>query len=240
MSDPKPAESGGSSTTQWTQVIEVIQNDTSEAAERALNEFCKQYRPVILGFFGQRGWNPEQAEDLAHDFFDQRIISRIDGRTGFLHRARRGETGSFRRFLASVLWDFHKDALKKMLAQKAGGGAVHVPIGEMEFSRLGQTPPDEVLHQTDLALARKVLDDAAGESTRSTVLLDFLREKITVKQGATSLDVSEGAFKVAVHRLLERLRGKLRAEVAKLVGPDEKDITGELDYLLKLLGKTAL
>jgi len=97
MSAPSPPTS-----TQWTQVIEVIQNGDGSAAERALHEFCGHYRTVIVSFFCQRNWSPEQAEDLTHDFFASRIITRIDGRDGFLHRARRGETGSFRKFLASA------------------------------------------------------------------------------------------------------------------------------------------
>jgi RNA polymerase sigma-70 factor (ECF subfamily) len=231
-------EPDSSTTTLWTQVIEVIQQGDGQAAERALAQFCEQYRPIILGFFCRRGWQHEQAEDLTHDFFASRILSRLEDRGGFLYRARRGEAGSFRKFLSSVLWDFHYDALKKMLAQKAGGRAVHVPVDELEFSRMGQQPPDEVTHETDRAIALKVLDDAAGEATRSGILLDYLRGKIeTVKEGAAQLEMSEGAFRVAVHRLLERLKTNLRVEVAKLVGPDEKRIDDELNYLMSLLGK---
>ena len=225
-----------STTTLWTQVIEVIQKGDGQAAERALAQFCEQYRPVIVGFFCHRGWEHGQAEDLTHDFFAAKILSRIEDQDVFLHRARRGKSGSFRKFLCAVLWDFHYDALKKMLAKKAGGGAVHVPVDELEFSRMGQQPPDEVTHETDRAIALKVLDDAAGEASRSVVLLDYLRGKIeTVKDGAARLEVSENAFKVAVHRLLERLKTNLRSEVSKLVGPGEQDIEDELNYLMGLL-----
>lgn len=232
---------GESPRTLWTQVIEVIQKETGDAADRALSRFCEQYRPVIFSFFLQRGWSRDQAEDLAHDFFGSRIVNRIDERSGFLHRARRGEHGSFRRFLASVLWDFHKDAVKKAMAKKAGGSAVHVPIGDLDLSGMGGEPPEEVLHETDSIVARKILDDAVGESSRSEVLLAYLRDdQMTVAIGAAQLEISEGAFKVAVHRLLERLRTRLRAEVEKLVGPDEREIDSELEYLLKILGKTGL
>ena len=231
---------GSFSTTQWTQVIEVIQKETGAAAEVAFNKFCEQYRPVIVGFFRARGWDPDQAEDHAHDFFASRILSRMENRDGFLFRARRGEAGSFRSFLASILWHYHYDALKKALSQRAGGKVVRVPIDEIEFSQISQTPPDAVFHETDLAVAQKVLDDAVGESTRSEALLDFLHNRISVKEGAARLEISEGNFKVAVHRLVERLRGRLRTEVAKLVGPNETEISGELEYLIKLLGQRKL
>ena len=94
---------GPQTSTLWTQVIEVIQKGEGPAAERALNDFCEHYRPVIVGFFGQRGWTPEQAEDLTHDFFASRILSRLDSREGFLHRARRGGTGNSGRGLAQLL-----------------------------------------------------------------------------------------------------------------------------------------
>lgn len=231
-------EASQSTATLWTQVIEVIQQGDGQAAERALAQFCEQYRPVILGFFCRRGWEHGQAEDLTQDFFAAKILSRIEGRDGFLHRARRGKDGSFRKFLCAVLWDFHYDRLKKLLAQKAGGRAVHVPVDELEFSRMGQQPPDEICHETDRAVALKVLDDAAGQASRSAVLLDYLRGKIeTVSEGAARLEMSEGAFKVAVHRLLERLKTNLRAEVAKLVGPEANDIDDELSYLMSLLGR---
>jgi len=234
-------EPNQSTTTLWTQVIEVIQKGDGHAAERALAQFCEQYRPVILGFLCRRGWELGQAEDLAHDFIAAKILSRLEGKEGFLYRARRGETGSFRKFLCAVLWDFHHDSLKKMLAQKAGGRAVHVPVDELEFSRMGHQPPEEISHETDRAIALKVLDDAAGEASRSAILLDYLRGKIeTVKEGAAKLEMSEGAFRVAVHRLLERLKTSLKAEVAKLVGPDEKDIQDELNYLMSLLGRSKM
>jgi DNA-directed RNA polymerase specialized sigma24 family protein len=234
---PSPMkESCQSATTLWTQVIEVIQSGDSQSAELALAQFCEQYRPVILGFFCRRGWEHGQAEDLTHDFLAAKVFRRIEGRNGFLHRARRGESGSFRKFLSVVLWDFHYDSLKKLLAQKAGGRAVHVPVDELEFSRMGQQPPDEVCHETDRAIAVKVLEDAAGEATRSAVLLDYLRGKIeSVKEGAARLEVSENAFKVAVHRLLERLKTNLRAEVSKLVGPSDQEVEEELTYLMSLL-----
>src|SRR6185503_772772 len=104
---------GPSTSTLWTQVIEVIQHEDGESAARALNDFCAHYRPVIVGFFRQRQWREDQAEDLAQEFFSSRVVASIDSRDGFLHRARRGEPGSFRRFLASVLWHFHYDSLRK-------------------------------------------------------------------------------------------------------------------------------
>ena len=225
-----------SASTLWTQILEVIQNGTGEAAERALGQFCEHYRPLLVSFFAQRGWRPEQAEDFAHDFLLGRVVEGMGERRGFIHRAQRGQPGSFRSFLASVLWHFHYDCLKSMLAKKREGAAVHVPMDEVEFSRLGEATPDNVLRETDLAVARKVLDDAVGQSARSPVLLDYLCQRITLGEGAARLSLSEGAFKVAVHRLLQRLRANLRTEVARLVGPDEREIAEELKYLLGLLG----
>ncbi len=90
----------GSLTTLWTQIIFVIQTGGEEAANRALEQFCQQYRPIIHGFFRQKGCRHEQAEDYTQDFFASRIITRLKG--GFLSKPN-PEKGKFRFFLFHVL-----------------------------------------------------------------------------------------------------------------------------------------
>ena len=52
---------------------------------------------------------------------------------------------------------------------------------------------------------------------------------------AAQLNLSEGSVKVAVHRLRQRFRELLRAEVAHTVARPE-DIDGELRYLISVAG----
>jgi RNA polymerase sigma-70 factor (ECF subfamily) len=49
---------------------------------------------------------------------------------------------------------------------------------------------------------------------------------------AKTLETSEGAVKVAMHRLRRRFRETLTDEISETVS-DPADITGEIEYLLK-------
>ena len=58
--------------------------------------------------------------------------------------------------------------------------------------------------------------------------------RVTHRQAALELDMSEGAVKVAVHRLRRRFRERLREVVAETVlNPD--DVDDELEYLSTVL-----
>jgi RNA polymerase sigma-70 factor (ECF subfamily) len=65
-------------------------------------------------------------------------------------------------------------------------------------------------------------------------------EAVDVSQSAAAaeLGISEGAVKLAIHRLRKRFRERVRREIAETVaGPDE--IKAELDYLIEVLGEGA-
>ncbi|HUV13559.1 MAG TPA: sigma-70 family RNA polymerase sigma factor, partial [Acidobacteriota bacterium] len=57
----------------------------------------------------------------------------------------------------------------------------------------------------------------------------------TYAEVAGSLDMTEGAVKVAVHRMRRRFGLLLRAEIARTVS-DEEEIGGEIRYLISALG----
>jgi RNA polymerase sigma-70 factor (ECF subfamily) len=54
---------------------------------------------------------------------------------------------------------------------------------------------------------------------------------------AAALEMSEGAVKVAVHRLRERYRERLKAEIANTVA-SPADVAAELRHLFRVLGRT--
>jgi hypothetical protein len=62
--------------TLWTEVVESVQRGESLAAERALNEFCRQFRPVIYRFFRQRGLSTQYAEDFTKELLAGPVVSR--------------------------------------------------------------------------------------------------------------------------------------------------------------------
>jgi RNA polymerase sigma-70 factor (ECF subfamily) len=54
---------------------------------------------------------------------------------------------------------------------------------------------------------------------------------------AAKLEMSEGAVKVAVHRLRERYRERLKSQIAQTVASPE-DIAGEMRHLIRVLGRS--
>jgi RNA polymerase sigma-70 factor (ECF subfamily) len=103
-------------------------------------------------------------------------------------------------------------------------------------------PPDAFFdRQWALAIVEKALSTLQaeaqdrGESARFAVLRQWLiahDEKAALAAG--SLDMTEGAFKVAVHRLRKRFRQLVKDQIAATVeGPDE--LQEELDYLIEAL-----
>ena len=52
---------------------------------------------------------------------------------------------------------------------------------------------------------------------------------------ALRLGISDGAVKVAVHRLRKRFRAFIKSEIAQTV-ESEEEIGGELNYLIEALG----
>jgi UTP:GlnB (protein PII) uridylyltransferase len=53
---------------------------------------------------------------------------------------------------------------------------------------------------------------------------------------AATLDMSEGAVKVAVHRLRERYRERLKAEIAHTVA-SPADVDDEMRHLIRVLSR---
>jgi len=240
MSNPNAiAESGCFVTTQWTQVINVIQQGNDDAAWRALVEFCERYRPAICNFFCRRGCSPGDAEDLAQAFFTSRIIEKWDQRDTFLHAAKRGPQMRFRSFLCHVLWCFLHDHWKTRTTQKAGGGACHIPLEDLEASTEGADGESfkNFGREFDRAFARELLLKAAGRSKHSRHLVAHLRQEISQEEAAQQLGLSVGAFKQAYHRFRQRLALDLHEEVANLAGPDEEEIRAELKYLMSLFAE---
>ena len=53
-------------------------------------------------------------------------------------------------------------------------------------------------------------------------------------EAARSLDLTDGAFKVAVHRLRKRFRDLVKDQIASTLD-DPGSLQGELDYLIEAL-----
>ena len=81
----------------------------------------------------------------------------------------------------------------------------------------------------------------AGKRRLFEALQDFLwdpRGSASYATLANDLEMTEGALRVAVHRLREDYRERLRAEVAHTVR-DPGEIDGELRYLISIVSGRA-
>lgn len=224
-------------TTRWTLIRQAVATPSDES-RAALEELCRRYSPVVLAFIRrQRSGSPDAAEDLAQDFFAVLLNGPL------LERADR-DVGQFRSFLLNAVRNFLADAHDYSQAQKRGGGMTRISLSSEAAPqpRNDVTPEDEF----ELLWARTVLQRAIdqleaeyAETGRDAVfrtlkdLLDGSRQ-LTGRELASQLTMSEGAVRVALHRMRQRLGDLIRTEVADTV-PTYADVDEELTRLRQIL-----
>lgn len=210
------------------------QNPDSRAA---LAELCQDYWYPLYAYLRRRGYPQEEAEDLVQGFFVQLLEK------NYLKAADR-ERGRFRSFLLTALKNYAANEWDRRTAQKRGGPTPPLSLDfENAEGRYTIEPADErtpeqeydrgwATAQLEQVLARMRAE--AGESDERFALLQgFLTgegEGIPYRDVAERLDMSEGAVKVAVHRLRQRFGAVLREEVARTLA-DPGDVDDELRHL---------
>ena len=184
----------------------------------------------------RRGFEAHEAEDLTQEFF-ARLLAK-----NYLVDVDR-EKGKFRSFLLASLKHFLANEWDRAQAKKRGGG--HTIISLDAETRYRQEPKDELsadklldrqwaIALLDQVLARLGAEYAeAGKSEVFEQLKDSLtgtRDSIPYAAIAAKLDTTEGAVKVAVHRLRQRYRKLLREEIAHTVA-SPAEIDDEIRHL---------
>ena len=234
-------------TTQWTRVLAA--RGESDEARAALSELCEVYYAPVHSFVRHTVNEPSRTDDLVQEFF-ARVLKRDS--LGHLERDR----GKFRSYLLGAVKHFLADDLKHRGTKRAGGGSEHVPIATGAGDS-GIDPPlgmpstdapadslfDRQWAMTLLARAMSALHTAetkAGRQLEFEVLKPWLTGEIAGKSqadAARELSGSEGAVKVAVHRLRKRFRDTLRTEISHTVA-DVNDVGEELRYLVDVLSES--
>jgi RNA polymerase sigma factor (sigma-70 family) len=226
-------------TTLWTVVLHAGRDEPAQA-HAALAQLCEAYWYPLYSFVRRRGHAPHDAQDLTQAFFahilEKRGLERVDP-----------ELGRFRTFLLAALKNFLANDWDRAQARKRGGGQTIVSLDEESAESRYQrepshdmTPERHFERQWAMTLLDQVLD-ALGEEYHSDGKGDLFEEIKTVITGesgtyvvmAARLRRSEGAIKVAVHRLRHRYRELMRARIAATVG--EADVEDELRHLLAAL-----
>jgi RNA polymerase sigma-70 factor (ECF subfamily) len=232
----------GFDTTQWSVVAAAARSGDTDARE-ALAALCDRYREPLLVFARRTGHGQADAEDLTQGFFAHLIEKRA------LRSARR-ERGRFRSFLLASFRNFIADQRDQVRALKRGGGTPALSLeasGDREGGAMGvqdvDTPETLFERKWAHALLTIALDDVrkSYEADGSARVFDALRATLdgaadaSYRTIAEGLGMTEGALKVAAHRLRQRFGRALRAEVARTVGPAE--IEDEIRYLLSILSR---
>ena len=244
-SDPVSVANPGArvfATTLWTVVLRAG-GPTSNGSAAALEQLCRTYWYPLYSFARRTGLPAHDAEDLTQAFFafllEKDAIARADP-----------ERGRFRSFLLSAFKNFAANERAHQAAAKRGGGKAVVSLDELRAEDRYQHEP-----KNDLSPER-LYDQKWAASLLEQVMLLLRTEYTTLGKGtlfdvlrgviwggrqdggyeklAQQVGMSEGAFKVAVHRLRTRFKECLHQEVAQTVAtPGE--IEDELRHLLAAL-----
>jgi RNA polymerase sigma-70 factor (ECF subfamily) len=212
--------------TRWSVVLAAAQQSDSTHARDSLEKLCQTYWPAIYAFVRREGHSPHDAQDLTQEFFarllEKNYLADVDRRKG-----------RFRSFLLASLKHFLANEWDKAQTQKRDGGKTFVPIdAQSAETKFGIDPADprsaEKIfdRQWAVTLLEQVLQRLREEfeSEGKEELFDQLKLTLTESSRTVSyaeigarLGMSEGAVKVAVHRLRQRYRDLIRAEIAETV-----------------------
>jgi RNA polymerase sigma-70 factor (ECF subfamily) len=242
----KPAGGAGRpdsfSTTHWSVVLEAGSIDPQKSAA-ALEILCHRYWPPIYAFVRRRGADSHEAEDLTQAFFahllEKESLRKADP-----------QKGRFRTFLLTSLTNFLANEWDKRHTLKRGGQyqmmALHEVAEEMySCEPSGSATPEKVF---DRSWALRLI-----ESVRARLKAEYVGQKKSelyakLETGVTGeladgwhggvaaeLGMSEGAVRVALHRLRRRFGELLREEVGRTVETNA-EVDEELRHLLAALG----
>lgn len=227
-------------TTHWSVVLRAGREDASAKTE-ALNRLCQVYWHPLYVYARRQGKSPHDAQDLVQGFFAH-FLQRQGFDRADPHR------GRFRSFLLASFNHYVAHEWEKARARKRGGGAEIVPLAfdtaEAHYVPADAESPDKAFdRQWALALLDLVLGRLRAEHVESgkehvfLVLRETLlggRSEIPYRDLATRLGMSEGAVKVAAHRLRQRYRLLLRQEIANTVENSDQ-VEEELRHLFAAL-----
>ena len=200
--------------TRWTLVVQA--QGRSPEARAALSDLCAAYHAPVRAFIRQWLHGADKADDLTQAFFAQ-LLER-----GGVEGADPGR-GRFRSYLLGAVKHFLANALAKERAARRGGGMVLEPLEEASGAEDPGLPPDAAFDrqwaQTVLARALATLEAQFAEDGKGEqfgVLKPWLtgEAETSQAQAAALLGLSETAVKVAIHRLRQRFRSQVRAELA--------------------------
>jgi RNA polymerase sigma-70 factor (ECF subfamily) len=228
--------------TRWSLVWAATGMDAPLSAA-ALESLCRAYWYPLYAYVRRCGQSPHDAQDLTQEFFRHLLEKR------WLESADR-DKGKLRTFLIVALKNFMANEWRRASAQRRGGGQSPVPF-DSEFAETrfaadcsAKLAADEAFDKEwaltllDMTVNRLRAESAAGGNPGH---FEALKDCLMAERGAIDyaavakrLGVSEGAARVAVHRLRKRFREVYREEISQTLA-DGADLDGELRHLAAAL-----
>jgi DNA-directed RNA polymerase specialized sigma24 family protein len=248
---PPPGGHRDLPTTRWTLITAAGRRGTPES-RTALSDLCRLYWYPVYAFVRRRGHGAEDALDLTQGFFT-RLIDKND-----LADADRTR-GRFRAWLLTAVKHYLANEWDKSVAQKRGGGravfSFDIDAGDAEdrykLEPAHQITPERIFDRRwALTLLEETLTSLQSESAAGGRLDLFhaLKPMLTsdgrdsgdptYRDLAKRLGTTEGALKVAAHRLRRRYRELLRDLIAQTVERTE-EVDDEIRDLFSALNQPA-
>jgi RNA polymerase sigma factor (sigma-70 family) len=225
-----PPGAGRFATTHWS-VVQAAGRPSSPRYKEALGTLCRTYWFPLYAYLRRQGHNSNQAEEHTQAFFTQLLEKR-----GL--RLADSKRGKFRSFLLAALKNFLADERDRARAEKRGGGrkilSLNFENAESQYSlQPAQQLPPEKLFERSWALTVlertmvRLQDESDSPKKRKVfehlkVFLTAEKDSIPYRKVADKLKMTEGAVKVAVHRLRHQYRELLRDEIAQTVATEEQ------------------
>jgi RNA polymerase sigma-70 factor (ECF subfamily) len=229
-------------TTRWSLVL-AARDRAEPGAGDALASLCALYWYPLYAYVRRRGHSADEAHDLTQEFF-ARLLAK-----DFLAGVDRGK-GKFRAYLLAACNHFLANERDRARAKKRGGGRPVLSLdaadaeGRYRAEPVGGLTPEKLFERRwALALLQQVMTRLRDEfeARGKGLLFERLRGFLVGEKGggyreaADELRLSEGAVKVAVHRLRQRYRELLHEEIGRTVGAPE-EIEQEIRDLFAALG----
>jgi RNA polymerase sigma factor (sigma-70 family) len=212
--------------THWSVVLSAAGRQNPSQAAESLEKLCSLYWRPLYAYLRRQGESPHDAQDLTQEFFFRLL------KKDFLNAVDQSK-GRFRSFLLAALKHFLSNERDRARAQKRGGGQSPLSLDfTSEETQFSFQPADNVTPETlfERRWATTLLEQALARLRREYAaqskepLFEQLKTTLTEGRGsvaysalAASLKMSEAAVKMAVHRLRQRYRECLRAEIAQTV-----------------------
>jgi len=229
-------------TTRWSVVL-AAQDKSSPDSAAALEMLCRAYWYPLYAYVRGSGRSPHDAQDLTQEFF-ARLLAHDWLRVVL------PEKGRFRTFLLVTLKRFMTNEWHREMAQKRGTGNLPISLdaaaAEHRFAAEPPLTPDELYERRwAMTLLDESLERLQREFTSAGRAKDFnvLKEWLTADRGsipygqiATALGSTEGAARVAVHRLRKQFRQMFRQTIAETVDA-AGDVDVEMRYLVAVLSR---